>query len=218
MPLKNKDFIEIEFVGKTKEGGVFDTNIPEELKKLNPGTKAKPFVFCLGEGMFLKSIEDFLIGKEPGKYTVELTPEKAFGKRNPKFIQRIPIKVFHEQKLNPVPGATFNFDGKMGKILTSSGGRVLVDFNNPLAGKDVVYEINVKRKVEDINERVKSLNDFLFRKDFDFSIEDKKLIIKMEKGMKQFAELFKDKYKEMLGLDLVAEEISPKQNEKEKKT
>ena len=45
--------------------------------------EAEPFIFCLGEGMFLPGIEDFLIGKEIGEYEVELPPEKAFGKRNP---------------------------------------------------------------------------------------------------------------------------------------
>ena len=61
MPLQKKDFIEIEFTARTKEGEIFDSNVKEDLQKLNPEAKAKPFVFCLGEGMFLKSIDDFLM-------------------------------------------------------------------------------------------------------------------------------------------------------------
>ncbi|GAI92008.1 unnamed protein product, partial [marine sediment metagenome] len=68
MKLKKKDFIEIEFTARVKDGEVFDSNIEEDLKKLNPDAKAKPFVFCLEEGMFLKGVEDFLIGKDMGKY------------------------------------------------------------------------------------------------------------------------------------------------------
>ena len=214
MVLQKKDFIEIEFTAKIKGGEIFDSNIKEDLIKLNPNANPKPFVFCLGEGMFLKGIDDFLIGKNIGEYDIELSPEKAFGKRNPKLIQMVPMKIFNEQKLNPVPGIMFDFDGRIAKVLTVSSGRVMVDFNNPLAGKIVVYKIKVLRKIEDINEKIKALNEFLFKKNFDFKVNDKKIIIMVEKGMKNFVELFKDKFREILGLELEVEEIK----EKEEKT
>ena len=129
--------------------------------------------------MFLKAIDDFLINKELGKYEIELSPEKAFGKRNPNLIQLIPMKVFREQKLEPIQGTMFNFDGRPAKILTVSGGRVMADFNNPLAGKTVMYNINVKRKVDDLNEKIKALIDFFFRKELKFQIKDKKIILQV---------------------------------------
>ncbi len=207
MPIKKNDFIEIEFTGKTKEGKVFDSNIKEDLKVLNSEISAKPLIFCLGQGMFLKGVEDFLINKEPGTFEISLTPEKAFGKRNSKLVQVIPMKIFAEQKLNPVPGAIFNFDNAIGKILTVSGGRVIVDFNNPLAGKDVVYRVNVLRKVEDISEQIRAFNDFLFKKDLKFEINNKKLIIQAEHDIAHFLGMFKEKYKEVFGLDLEVKEI-----------
>jgi len=82
----------------------------------------------------------------------------------------------------------------------------MVDFNNPLAGKEVDYHIKVLRKVEDINEKVSALNDFFFRKGFDFEVKDKKLIMKVPKEAQKFVEMFKEKYKDMLGLDLEVEE------------
>ena len=214
MSFQKNDFIEIEFTGKIKDGEVFDSNISEELKKLNPNQEAKPFVFSLGQDMFLKGIEDFLIGKEIGKYEIELNPEQAFGLRDPSLIQMIPMKVFVEHKINPIPGTVLNFENRLGKVLTVSGGRTMVDFNNPLAGKEVVYNINVLRKVEDINEKIRSLNEFLFRRDFKFETKDNKLILQVDKGFKAFAELFKDKFKEMLGLDLEVREIENKEEEK----
>ena len=161
--IKEKDFIEIEFTGKIKDGEVFDSTIKEELEKLHVGhdhpVEAKPFIFCLGQEMFLKALDDFLIGKETGKeYEIELEPEQAFGKRNPSLIQRIPISVFREQKVNPAPGVVFNFDGRIGKTLTVSGGRVMVDFNHALAGKTLVYKIKILRKITDLNEKIKALN------------------------------------------------------------
>jgi len=226
MTLQKKDFIEIEFTGKTKEGEIFDSNIKEDLQKANLNLEPKPFIFCLGEGMFLQSVDDFLIGKEIGGYKLELEPEKAFGKRNAKLIQMIPSKIFREHKTNPVQGATFNFDGRPGKILSVSGGRILVDFNNPIAGKDVIYHIKVVRKLENQDEKIKSLVEFLFRRDFKFEVKDtlkgtpnegartsneasKKLILHVDKGFKQFVELFHEKFKDILNLDLEAVEPAP---------
>jgi peptidylprolyl isomerase len=207
MVLQKKDFIEVEFTGKIKDGEIFDSNIKEDLKKLNPDANPKSLIFSLGEGMFMKGIDDFLIGKEIGKYTIKLSPEKAFGPRIKEFVQMIPIKLFHSQNLRPVPGAVFNFDGRIAKILSVSGGRVMVDFNNPLAGKDIVYEINVIKKVDDLNEKVKSFNDFLFRRELKFSVQDKKVIVEVEKNFAKFIEMFKEKFKDILDLDLEVREI-----------
>ncbi len=208
MTLKNKDFIEVEFTGKVKDGEVFDSNIKKELEKMNSNIPAKPFVFCLGEDMFLKGIEEYLVGKDIGKYKIELTPEKAFGPRNSKLIQLIPMKVFREQQTQPVPGLMFNFDGRPAKILSVSGGRVMADFNNPLAGKDLVYDLTVKRKITDINEKAKAMIDFFFRQELKFQIKDKTITLEIDKALADFAKLFKDKFKEILGLELKIKEIS----------
>ena len=65
MKLKKGDFIEIEYTGKVKDGEVFDSNIKEDLNEMhkdhNHEVEPKPFIFSLGEGMFLKGIDDFLI-------------------------------------------------------------------------------------------------------------------------------------------------------------
>jgi FKBP-type peptidyl-prolyl cis-trans isomerase 2 len=218
MVLKKKDFIEIEFTGKIKDGGVFDSTKKEELKKSGIQGNPKPFVYSLGEGMFLEALDNYLIGKEVGNYTIELKPEEAFGKRDPKMLQMIPLKVFYEHQIRPIPGTSFNFDGKIAKVLTVSGGRVMVDFNNPLAGKEVIYDIEIKKKIEDINSKVDALNDFFFRKTMDYKIADKKLIMSVEKKLKKYAEVFKEKYKEILDLDLeVVEEVKKDSSEEKKK-
>ncbi|MFA5953885.1 MAG: FKBP-type peptidyl-prolyl cis-trans isomerase [Candidatus Pacearchaeota archaeon] len=216
MALQKKDFIEIEFTAKTKDGQIFDTNIAEDLRESNLQGEAKPFVYCIGEDMFLKSVDEFLIGKEIGKYKIELQSEKAFGKRQSSLVQIIPAKAFYEQKINPIPGLALNFDGRIGKILTVSGGRVIVDFNHFLAGKDVIYEIKIIKKIENLNEKIKAVNDFLFRKDFKFSVDGKTLELETEKGFGRIAELFKDKYKSILDLDLKVKEIEKEESLKDK--
>jgi len=207
MSLKKNDFIEIEFVGKTLDGEVFDSNIKEELDRINSKAKAKEFVFALGQGMFLPAIDEFLIGKDLGNYKIELEPENAFGNRDQKMIQLIPESVFRQHNVRPIAGYVFNFDGKLAKILSVNGGRVRVDFNNPLAGKQVIYEIKIKRIVSNLEEKIKSLNEFFFRKELNFEIKDKKLILEAPKNISKFASLFKEKYSELFGLDLEIKEI-----------
>src|SRR3989344_3456772 len=164
MVLKKNDFVELEFTAKVKDGDIFDSNIKRDLEKANLNLDVKPLIFSLGEGMFLKGVDDFLIGKDIGNYEVELSPENAFGFRDSKLVQLIPMKVFAAQKLNPIPGVMFNFDGRVAKILSVSGGRVIADFNNPIAGKTVIYNVNVLRKVEEINEKAKAFIEFFFRR------------------------------------------------------
>lgn len=223
MALKKNDFIEIDFTGRIKNGEVFDSTLKEELEKLHIGhnheIKAKPFAFCLEQGMFLQSLDNFLIGKEIGKsYEIELEPEQAFGKRISSLIQKIPMKIFMQQKVNPVPGMVFNFDGRAGKVLTVSGGRVVVDFNHSLAGKTLNYKIKILRKIEDTNEKIISLNEYFFRKNFKFEIKEthpgdaelkkKILVLEVEKPLVKLVSLFKDKFKEILGFDLEIKEIN----------
>ena len=216
MTLKDKDFVEIEFTGKIKDGEIFDSNIKEDLEKLHKGhnheIETKPFILCLGEQMFLKSIEDFLIGKPEtaATYEISLAPEKAFGVRSSKLVMKIPMKIFKQNKINPVQGEILNFDGRIAKILAVSVGRVMADFNNPLAGKEVFYKIIIKRKIEDINEKVKAMINFFFRKDLDFEIKNDKIFLKIEKSLKKFAEMFKEKFKEMFKLELEVVEIDEK--------
>ena len=202
MAFKKNDFVEIDFVAKTVQGEVFDSTIKSELEKIGSKMEAKPFIFSFGNGMFLKSVEDFLMGKSIGKYKITLQPEDAFGNRDASLIRLIPESIFREHKVRPVAGHVFNFDGKLAKILSVNGGRVRVDFNNPLAGKVVVYEVEIKRVVEDLNEKVRALNEFFLRKDFNFEIKGKKLILEAPKEMEKFISLFKEKYKEILDLDL----------------
>ena len=221
MSLQKKDFIEVDFTGRVKDGEVFDSTIKEDLEKLHHGhdhehVEARPLIFCLGEGMFLESIDDFLIGKQVGSvYEIELLPEKAFGNRNKELIQMMPLKIFREKNINPVTGATFNFDGRIGRVLSVSGGRIMVDFNHFLAGKTVAYKIKVLRKIDGLNEKVQALNQFFFRKNFKYEINENKLIMEVEAPLVKLVELFKDKFKEMLGFDVEIKEVEIKEEKEE---
>lgn len=204
--VNKNDFVEIEFVARVKDGAIFDTNIPEEAKKINLDMKTKPLVVAIGKEMVLKGLDYTLIGKEIGKdYEVELNPEDAFGKRDRSLIKTIPIKIFYEKEINPVPGMMLNMDNFVAKIVAVSGGRVITDFNNPLAGKVVVYKFKIKKKVVNDEEKVNSLLDYFIGKRFKFKIEGKKIVFEKDAEVVNF---LKEKFNEILGCEIEVEKDS----------
>ena len=102
-------------------------------------------------------LEKAIIGKEPSSFSITLQPEDAFGKKDAKLIQLIPTKKFTENKINPGPGLQVNVDGSVGIVKTVSGGRTVVDFNHPLSGKVITYDITINRIVEDQQEQVNAV-------------------------------------------------------------
>jgi FKBP-type peptidyl-prolyl cis-trans isomerase 2 len=221
MAIKKGDFLEIEFTGRTENGEVFDTNIKEDAKKAGIETKdIKPFILAVGHKMLPRGFDDDLEGKEEGKsYSVKISPEKAFGKRESKLVRMIPTKLFHEQKIDPQRGMQLALDGQIVKILSSSGGRTLVDFNNPLAGKIVTYDYKIKRIITDEKEKINAIQDFLFKKTFNFEKKEDKIILKVDSKHEPFVKIFSGKFEEILGLKTETEIIEEKKvPQEEKKT
>ena len=110
----------------------------------------KPSWLVLGDGSFSEAFETFLIGKEVGdELTFELAPEDAFGEYNPDSIHFMDITQF-PQDLKLEKGAIIGFEqpngGQLpGIIREIQGTSVKVDFNHPLAGEHVVFEIMIKQ-------------------------------------------------------------------------
>ncbi|MBR9705650.1 peptidylprolyl isomerase [Candidatus Pacearchaeota archaeon] len=213
--VSKNDFIELVFTGKAN-GEIFDTTKKQEAKEMGLQADVKPVIASVGNEMVLKGLDEQLAEKEVGKiYTIKLTPEKAFGKRDPTMIRTMPLRVFHEKQINPVAGMSFQMDQYVVKILSVNGGRVMTDFNNPMAGKDVEYEIQIKRKITDDKEKVNALQDHFFRQRFEFEVKDKKVIFKDSK-IKPIITMLNDKLKAISGLDFEVKE--EKQEEKRPQT
>jgi FKBP-type peptidyl-prolyl cis-trans isomerase 2 len=164
MTIKNGDFVELNYTGKLKESGlVFDTTDPTvaAANGLSQKHKYVPVVIIVGEKHLVKGLDDFLAGKEPGKYTVELKDIDAFGKKSAKLLMMVPVKRFKEQKIEPYPGLEINIDGAYGVVKTVSGGRIIVDFNHPLASQDIIYDLEVRKILTDTVEKINSLGTML---------------------------------------------------------
>src|SRR3989338_8305892 len=187
--VKKRDFVEIEYTGKIKEGNViFDTTDEKVAKENNlHGHDFSPAIICLGEEQVLKGIDKNLEGKDIGKeYEFDINPEDAFGKKNAKLIQLIPIAKFRQQGIQPVPGMQLNIDGMVGTVKTVSGGRTLVDFNHPLAGKELSYKVRINKKVTDDKEKLSGyIKLALGTKDFETAVENGNAKITMKNEIPQ---------------------------------
>ena len=156
-----KRMIKISFTGKEMlEGNVFDTTSAEEAKKANafdPKRKYAPVTIIIGEMEMLPKVEKELETMKAGeKKTVKLNSKEGFGERDSRFVIVMPLKSFIDQKINPVPGLIIQgeMNGRMqtGKVQSVSGGRVRVDFNHPLAGRELEYEVRVEKEINDKKE------------------------------------------------------------------
>jgi len=203
--IKEKDFIELNYTGKLKEDNIIFDTTDEKTAKENDiyqeNAEYQPIVICVGQNQVIKGLDKALVGKETNKdYTIEVTQEEAYGKKDAKLIQLISTSKFLKEKIQPMPGLQVNIDGMMGIIKTVSGGRTLVDFNHPLAGKDLTYNIKINKVITDDGEKVNSIISLnLGIKDADVKVENKKATITTKQEIpKELHEDLKKKIKELL--------------------
>ena len=158
------DFVRIEYVGRLESGEIFDVTSEEEAKKnnvYNKGIKYRPIPVIVDSGVVIKGLDNALKDMSPGeKRTVDIQPEDAFGQRDQRLVRVVPRKAFRERNIEPVPGMIVDFSGVKGRIQSASAGRVMVDFNNPLAGKPLKYELEVKERIENPDDKIKAVFEF----------------------------------------------------------
>ena len=183
MTTKKGDFIQVNYTAKIKESGkVFDTTDnalaqKENLHQHNQG----PITICIGEHQVIEGFEKALEGKEVKKeYTVSIEPGKAFGRKSAKLVQLIPTSKLREQKVTPQRGMQIIVDDNIGVIRVVSGGRVMVDFNHPLAGKEITYTFTIERVLEDNKEKLKSILKIALGKEPNIELEGQKATVKDE--------------------------------------
>jgi FKBP-type peptidyl-prolyl cis-trans isomerase SlyD len=208
MKTERNDFVSVEFTGKS-DGNVFDSNVKEDLKELDPKAEAKEMVVVIGQKMVVPGLDKGLEGKEIGKdYRIEVSAKEGFGERDRNLVKTIPLSVFTQHKIDPKPGAVLMMDQMLVKVITVSGARVVTDFNNPLAGKDLEYKFKIVKKVEDEKEKIGILFESILRMKPRFEIKDKEIVVEGPKGMKVVVEALSKRFEEILGMKLGFKEIS----------
>ncbi|MCS7134235.1 MAG: peptidylprolyl isomerase [Candidatus Pacearchaeota archaeon] len=202
---KKGELVEVEFTACMQDGFVFDTTNEEEAKRNNlfvEGKEFKPLKVFIGEGEVIKGFDEALIGKELGKeYIVKIDPEKAYGFRNPSFVKTFPLGAFESE---PKRDTFVNVNGIIAKVIAITGGRVVLDFNHPLAGKSLEYKFKILRIIEDDKEKLEVLAK-RFGVKFEIKEEDNKIKIKI---FGDIPETLEKKAKKLINKEVIFEKAN----------
>jgi len=131
--------VTLHFALRLENGDVIDSNFDRE-----------PATFTVGDGNLLPGFEKAIFGLLEGeKTTLVIKPEDGFGQRNPNNIQEIAraqfgadielseglMLSFADAQKTELPGVVKAFDENV----------VIVDFNHPLAGRDIFFDVAILR-------------------------------------------------------------------------
>lgn len=128
--------VTLHFALKLENGDVVDSNFEQQ-----------PATFTVGDGSLLPGFEQALYGLKAGdKRSFEMQPEQGFGQPNPQNLQIISrdqftdmdldygvLVIFQDAAKGELPGVIKEFDDK----------QVTVDFNHPLAGRVITFEVAI---------------------------------------------------------------------------
>ncbi|MFQ5602736.1 MAG: peptidylprolyl isomerase [bacterium] len=131
------DTVVVHYTGKLEDGSIFDSSIERE-----------PLQFTIGDGQLIPGFEQGIIGMAPGESkSITIPPESAYGEHNAELVWEIDKKELPDglnaeigQKLQSVQN-----DGKkiIMTVMGVSDSSVTLDANHPLAGKELIFDIQL---------------------------------------------------------------------------
>lgn len=154
------DMVLLELEGRDKDGNVFDSTSGEAAKRLHG--KEGPLLLSFGYDRIIPGLFDAIsrMGKGESR-ELSLPPDKAFGKRRKDLLKIMSLSEFRKFRVNPEPGLLIHVDTDSGRtygtVRSVSNGRVMVDFNHPLAGQPVSYKIRLVDVFSDPESKVRAL-------------------------------------------------------------
>ena len=224
--MKQNSMVLVEFTGREAESGkIFDTTSEIEAKEnglFRENAVFGPVPSVVGKRDLLKGLEDAVKEMKEGESrTIRLVPSQAFGERKKELVVIIPLQQFRKRNITPIPGLVVDLNGSYGRVQTVSGGRVRVDLNSDLAGKDVEYDIRVVREVTEIKEKCQLLTEKFFplKEKAQTKVEGDSLKVKLPKELagkiapflEPFSKTIKDVVPEIKKVEIV-DAFDTKQN------
>ena len=163
MPMEKGSLVLVDYTAKVKDTNeVFETTREEEAKKTDlydPTRKYEPRLVSVGEAWVLKGLDEALAKAGVGdKLNVEVTPDKGFGERDPGKVRMVPQRKLGEKADEVRVGDVVEMDdNRTGIIRYIGSGRIQVDFNHRFAGKTLLYDVNVIKKLDADNDKITAL-------------------------------------------------------------
>lgn len=154
--VKEGDLVYLEYDAWTQNPGgqrqLFETTSEQNAKDNDLYDEKRSYgeaPSIVGRERLMKGLDEALTGAVVGsEKEVVITPDKGMGERDPKLVELFPIREFHRQEIDPKPGMEVHIRNRHGIVSAVTAGRVRVDFNNPLAGKTLVYTFKVTKKAK----------------------------------------------------------------------
>ncbi len=180
MPISKGDIVRISYTAKLEDGTVIDTTdekIAKEFGIYSEDYRYGDVYVIVGEGNVVKGFEEDLEGKEVGyKGKVVVPPEKGFGEYDPEKVDTISIARLREK---PKVGDRVKVGDRIGVVKRIIGRRAVVDFNHPLAGKTLIFEYEIKEKVEDLEGKIKAIFMIYTGREVEVKVDGKKAIVEV---------------------------------------
>jgi FKBP-type peptidyl-prolyl cis-trans isomerase SlpA len=128
--------VTLHFAIKLENGDVVDSTFDKQ-----------PATFKVGDGNLLPGFEQALYGLKAGdKRSLSIAPEQGFGQPNPQNVQVMPRSQFKDMELGEGLLVIFNDAANAelpGMVQSFDDNQVSVDFNHPLAGKTLSFEVEI---------------------------------------------------------------------------
>jgi len=162
MTFDKGSLILLDYTARIKDNGeIFETTIEEDAKKSNlydPTRKYEPRLISVGEGWVLKGLDEALTSTDVGqKLSIEISPDKGFGERDTNKVRMIPQRKLGEKANEIKVGDVVELDDRTGIVRYIGSGRVQIDYNHRLASRVLVYDVNVVKKIESNEDKIKYL-------------------------------------------------------------
>jgi len=181
---KKGDIVRVDYKAYIADiNRLYDTTNEEAAKEAgfyNEKYTYAPMPYIIGSGKMFPALDEAIASAEIGKEkSIEIASADAAGPRDPKLVEIYPIKEFHKQEINPYPGLEVKLGNRNGTVVSAGAGRVKVDFNNALAGKDLAYTFTVTKLIDDPTEKATAIveMDFGTAEGFSFDIKEDKVSV-----------------------------------------
>ena len=137
MKVTNGHNVKVHYKGTLTDGTEFD----------NSRVRDETLDFEIGSGRMIPGFSDAVVGMSVGETkTFNLTPEQAYGQRNPNAFQPVPRTAFGPD-FEFLVGETIQGNGPAGPFLAKihelQEDNVILDMNHPLAGENLTFEVEL---------------------------------------------------------------------------